>query len=107
MDTIIAYANSKGMGVIPCVNTPGHMDAILSAASSLTNTTCSYNDSARTIDVTNNTAVAFTQALLQKYMIPKCYLIDWLCSDDYNNTNRKSRRHIDMLWEAQKWRDGR
>lgn len=24
MDTIIAYAASKGMGVIPCVNTPGH-----------------------------------------------------------------------------------
>lgn len=68
MDTIIAYANSKGMGVIPCVNTPGHMDAILSAASSLTNTTCSYNGSARTIDVTNNTAVAFTKALLQKYI---------------------------------------
>ena len=68
MDTIIAYANSKGMGVIPCVNTPGHMDAILSAASSLTGTTCSYNGSARTIDVTNNTAVAFTQALLQKYI---------------------------------------
>ena len=44
-------------------------------------------------------------SLLQKYMIPKCYLIDWLCADDYNNTNRKSRRHIDMLWEAQKWRD--
>lgn len=32
MDTIIAYAKAKGMGVIPCVNTPGHMDAILSAA---------------------------------------------------------------------------
>lgn len=44
------------------------MDAILSAASSLTNTTCSYNGSVRTIDVTNNTAVAFTQALLQKYI---------------------------------------
>ena len=29
MDTIIAYAGSKGMGVIPCVNTPGHMDAII------------------------------------------------------------------------------
>ena len=68
MDTIIAYASSKGMGVIPCVNTPGHMDAILSAATSLTGTTCSYNGSARTIDVTNATAVAFTQALLQKYM---------------------------------------
>ena len=68
MDTIIAYAASKGMGVIPCVNTPGHMDAILSAANSLTGTTCSYNGSARTIDVTNAPAVAFTQALLQKYI---------------------------------------
>lgn len=68
MDTIIAYAASKGMGVIPCVNTPGHMDAILSAATSLTGKTCSYSGSARTIDVTNATAVAFTQALLQKYI---------------------------------------
>ena len=68
MDTIIAYAASKGMGVIPCVNTPGHMDAILDAAEELTGKTCSYNGSVRTIDVTNNTAVAFTQALLQKYI---------------------------------------
>lgn len=68
MDTIIAYASSKGMGVIPCVNTPGHMDAILDAAEALTGKTCSYNGSTRTIDVTNSTAVAFTQALLQKYM---------------------------------------
>lgn len=68
MDKIIAYAASKGMGVIPCVNTPGHMDAILSAATSLTGTDCSYSGSARTIDVTNTTAVAFTQALLKKYV---------------------------------------
>lgn len=68
MDTVIAYAQTKGMGVIPCVNTPGHMDAILSAANSLTGTTCSYSGSVRTIDVTNDTAVAFTKALLQKYI---------------------------------------
>lgn len=68
MDKIIAYATSKGMGVIPCVNTPGHMDAILSAATALTGKTCSYSGSARTIDVTNTTAVAFTKALLQKYI---------------------------------------
>lgn len=68
MDEIIAYAASKGMGVIPCVNTPGHMDAILSAATALTREDCSYSGSARTIDVTNATAVAFTQALLQKYI---------------------------------------
>lgn len=89
MDTIIAYANSKGMGVIPCVNTPGHMDAILSAATSLTGKkTCSYNDSARTIDVTNDTAVEFTQALLQKYITyfagKNCQLFN-MGADEYAN----------------------
>lgn len=68
MTEIISYANGKGLGVIPLLNTPGHMDAILSAANSLTGVTCSYNGSARTIDVTNTTAVAFTQALVQKYI---------------------------------------
>lgn len=68
MDTIIAYANEKGISIIPLINSPGHMDAILSAANSLTGITCSYNSSARTIDVTNTTAVAFTQALIQKYV---------------------------------------
>lgn len=68
MDTIIAHANKKGISIIPLINSPGHMDAILSAANSLTGTTCSYSGSARTIDVTNTTAVAFTQALIQKYV---------------------------------------
>ena len=45
-------------------------------------------------------------ALQHKYMIPKCYLIDWLSSDEHNSTLRKSRRHIDRLWELQKWSDG-
>lgn len=68
MDEIIAYAKTKGLGIIPVINTPGHMDAILDAAEALTGKTCSYNGSGRTIDVTNTTAVAFTQALLQKYI---------------------------------------
>ena len=68
MDTIIAYAKSKGMGVIPLINTPGHMDAILAAANKVTGKTCSYNGSVRTIDVTNTTAVAFTEAFLNKYI---------------------------------------
>lgn len=68
MDEIISYADKKGISIIPLINSPGHMDAILSAANSLTGTTCSYNGSARTIDVTNKTAVAFTQALIQKYV---------------------------------------
>ena len=93
MDTIIAYAASKGMGVIPCVNTPGHMDAILSAATSLTGKDCSYNGSARTIDVTNTTAVAFTQALLQKYITyfagKGCQLFN-MGADEYANDIYKS-----------------
>lgn len=68
MDEIISHAKDKGISIIPLINSPGHMDAILSAANSLTGTTCSYNGSARTIDVTNTTAVAFTQALIQKYV---------------------------------------
>lgn len=68
MDAIIAYAYTKGMGVIPLINTPGHMDAILDAAEALTGKTCSYNGSVRTIDVTNTTAVAFTEAFLNKYI---------------------------------------
>ena len=88
MNTIIAHAKSKGMGVIPCVNTPGHMDAILSAATSLTGTDCSYNGSARTIDVTNTTATAFTKALLQKYITyfksQGCQLFN-MGADEYAN----------------------
>ena len=35
MDTIIAYARGKNIRIIPLINTPGHMNAILSAAKSL------------------------------------------------------------------------
>ena len=88
MTSIISYAENKGLGVIPLLNTPGHMDAILSAASSLTSVNCSYNGSKRTIDVTNATAVAFTQALVQKYINyfhkEKCNFFN-MGADEYAN----------------------
>lgn len=68
MDRIFDAAGSAGIEIIPLINTPGHMDAILSAATNLTGTTCSYNGSSTTIDVTNATAVNFTYALLEKYV---------------------------------------
>ena len=68
MDEIFAYAESRGISIIPLVNSPGHMDAILTAASKVTGTDCSYNGSARTIDVTKPEAVNFTMALLDKYI---------------------------------------
>lgn len=68
MNAIISYAASKGITVIPLINNPGHMDAILSAATSLTGTTCSYNGSVTTINLENEDAVAFTKAFLTKYV---------------------------------------
>lgn len=73
MDVIIAYAYTKGMGVIPLINTPGHMDAILDAAEKLTKENCAFSSdgktSVRTIDVTpDSTAVKFTKAFLTKYI---------------------------------------
>ena len=43
--------------------------------------------------------------LPHKYVIPKCYLLDWLCSDEYNGINRKSKTHVDTLWEIKKLSD--
>ena len=69
MDSIISHATARGIGIIPLINTPGHMDAILYAAESLTgNNNLDYSGSVRTIDVTNAEAVAFTKALLDKYI---------------------------------------
>lgn len=68
MELIMKHAASNGVEIIPLINSPGHMDAILNAATTLTGTNCAYSSSKRTIDVTNAAATAFTQALLQKYI---------------------------------------
>lgn len=68
MDTILAYAAEQGISIIPLLNSPGHMNALMDAGEALTGTTMAYNGSARTIDVTNETATAFTLAVLAKYV---------------------------------------
>lgn len=35
-----------------------------------------------------------------KYMIPKCFLIEYLCSDWYNKIIRKSKEHLNAIWEV-------
>lgn len=67
MDGIMAVAAARGIEIIPLINTPGHMDAILDAGEAATGKTLSYNGSARTIDVTNSAATAFTKAFVVKY----------------------------------------
>jgi len=67
MDEILAYAKSKSISIIPLINTPGHMDAIVDCMEYCGLSNVAYAGSARTVDVTNSTAVAFTQTLVKKY----------------------------------------
>ena len=100
MDEIIAYAYTKGMGVIPLINTPGHMDAILAAANKATGVNCAYYSttaykySERTIDVKNATATGFTKAFLKKYITyfagKGCKLFN-MGADEYANDTGSPR----------------
>jgi len=71
MTDLISYAKDKGIGLIPTVNSPGHMDAILNAMKELGIEKPNFNyfgkESARTVDLDNGKAVAFTKALIDKY----------------------------------------
>lgn len=73
MDDIISHAKGKNISIIPLINSPGHMDAIIDCMKTLGiskaafTASGSYGTSARTIDLNNTQAVAFTQALVQKY----------------------------------------
>lgn len=68
MDGIIAHAKEKGIEIVPLLNTPGHMDAVLFAYNSLAKTDAAYDNSNTTIALTNDGAVAFTQDLVAKYV---------------------------------------
>lgn len=77
MESIISYANGKGIKVIPLFNAPGHMYAVVNAMNTLEVNgkyiqVSNPNDSARTrnwaVDPTDANAVAFAEALLGKYV---------------------------------------
>ncbi|KXT72671.1 Beta-hexosaminidase [Streptococcus sp. DD10] len=71
MTDLINYAKEKNIGVIPTLNSPGHMDAILNAMKELgiANPNFDYfgTKSERTVDLHNDQAIAFTKALIDKY----------------------------------------
>ena len=76
MNDIIAYANGKGIQVIPLFNAPGHMYTVVKAMDSLKmggrHIEISNLTDGRTsnwaVDPTDATAVAFAKVLLQKYV---------------------------------------
>lgn len=62
MDEIISYANSKGIELVPALNVPGHMGAILEEFPDLR-----YTGSKSSIDLTSDEAKAFAKAIVEKY----------------------------------------
>ena len=65
MDTIIAYAKGKDISIIPMLNTPGHMDALVSAMNKLVVGT-QRTDSE--MSLTSDAQVEFIKAFQQKYI---------------------------------------
>ncbi|MBR6595758.1 MAG: DUF4127 family protein [Oscillospiraceae bacterium] len=70
MDEIIAYANSKGLDVVPCINAPGHMGALLEAFPEFrygATVNGTYTVSKSALNIWNEEAYAFGLAFIEKY----------------------------------------
>lgn len=64
MDEIISHANNKNIGVIPMLNTPGHMHALVSAMQTLRIRSTTGSE----MDLNSEAEVNFIKALQQKYI---------------------------------------
>lgn len=111
MDDIIQYAAEKNIEIVPCVNTPGHMGAILEEFPQF----C-YSDNKGTskssIDLENKEAVAFALAITEKYAAyfeskgVKYYSLgaDEYANDLYLNYS-KGGRGFGMLYDNDKYQE--
>lgn len=91
MDTIIKHAQSKGIEIVPMLNTPGHMHAVLAAMSELgISGNLQVSGKPGCLDLSNTEAVAFTKALVEKYVdyfaLQGCKFFN-LAMDEYSSFN--------------------
>lgn len=63
MTDLISYARKRGIEIVPCINMPGHMGAILEEFPQFR-----YKTSQSSLDLENAEANAFALALLEKYV---------------------------------------
>ena len=75
MNTIIAYANGKGIGVIPMIDVPGHTNALVTAMQQLkvsvsvfTSNENSAGYETKAFDVSTPETVEFVKAFVKKYI---------------------------------------
>ncbi len=91
MDEVLAYAEYRGLNIIPVINSPGHMDSILTAMEKLGIENPQFDGSIRTVDLNNDEAIAFTKALIEKYVnyfgTKGCEIFNFGCDEYANDKN--------------------
>lgn len=68
MDSIISYANEKGIEIVPLLNLPGHMEGILSSSKFSNFKLADETAYPYSLDLNNQNAIAFGEALLRRYV---------------------------------------
>lgn len=100
MDAIITHANSKGVEIVPMINTPGHMHALLAAMQELGMSNVSVSGKAGCMNLDNSVAVDFTKALLTKYVNyfanKGCKFFN-LATDEYSSFNTTFYNYANSL----------
>lgn len=87
LDEIMNFAKKKNIKIIPVINSPGHMDSMLYGMEQLGIEKPAYDGSIRTVDLSNDAAVAFTRAVVNKYIeyfSGNCEIFNIGC-DEYAN----------------------
>ena len=68
MDYLLQSAKKRSIELIPVINSPGHMDAIVEGMKHLGIQAPAFRTSRSTIDLANREAVDFTRQLVKKYI---------------------------------------
>ena len=88
MIRMLAFAGEKGLEIIPLMDSPGHMEATLTAMKELGIRHPSYQGSVSAMDLENPEVTAFVRALMEKYtgwfVDHGCKYINFV-ADEYGN----------------------
>lgn len=99
MSDIIGYAKTKGVEIVPMLNTPGHMHALIAAMSSLS-ISGTLTTKVGCLNLSNSDAVNFTKALVEKYVAyfaqAGCTFFN-LATDEYSSFDSTFYNYADSL----------
>lgn len=99
MSDIIGYAKTKGVEIVPMLNTPGHMHALIAAMSSL-RISGTLTTEVGCLNLSNSDAVNFTKALVEKYVAyfaqAGCTFFN-IATDEYSSFDSTFYNYADSL----------